>query len=260
MPSARDVAGSIRATPRPETVNVPASGVSAPVMIRISVDLPAPFSPTSACTSPERRSKETPVSAWTPANDFVMPSASSSSGRTASGVRGPAEWRAPGSFPGNALEVAALPERVHRIGRLASGGAPLANRRPHVAGERVLQARFGAHQIAVLLRRGKRLAVDERRLGGQRLRLRHRLDHRLDLPLQVVALIDDVRDVGAGAGLPLEEPDLVEDAEHLIRIDRPQRQVVVRIAAIVEVKAAEHPLGQQPRDDLLDVLRLVMVA
>ena len=56
----------------PETISVPASGVSAPVMIRMSVDLPAPFSPTSACTSPARRSKETPVSAWTPANDFVI--------------------------------------------------------------------------------------------------------------------------------------------------------------------------------------------
>ena len=32
--------------------SVPESGVTAPVMILISVDLPAPFSPTSACTSP----------------------------------------------------------------------------------------------------------------------------------------------------------------------------------------------------------------
>ena len=49
-----------------------ASGVSAPVMILISVDLPAPFSPTSACTSPARRSNDTPRSARTPANDLVM--------------------------------------------------------------------------------------------------------------------------------------------------------------------------------------------
>ena len=37
------------------------SGCSAPVMILISVDLPAPFSPTSACTSPARRSNDTPL-------------------------------------------------------------------------------------------------------------------------------------------------------------------------------------------------------
>ena len=58
------------------------------------------------------------------------------------------------------------------------------------------------------------------------------------------------------AGLPLEEQDLVEDAEDLVRIDRAERQVVVGVAAVVEVEAAEHVLVEQPRDDLLDVLRL----
>ena len=46
-------------TSRPPTASVPASARSAPVMILISVDLPAPFSPTSACTSPARSSNET---------------------------------------------------------------------------------------------------------------------------------------------------------------------------------------------------------
>jgi hypothetical protein len=36
---------------------VPASGTVAPEMILISVDLPAPFSPTSACTWPGAISK-----------------------------------------------------------------------------------------------------------------------------------------------------------------------------------------------------------
>src|SRR5436309_10366308 len=39
----------------------------------ISVDLPAPFSPSSAWTSPRRRSKSTRSSATTPGNRFVMP-------------------------------------------------------------------------------------------------------------------------------------------------------------------------------------------
>src|SRR5919206_2716717 len=39
----------------------------------ISVDLPAPFSPSRACTSPLRRSKSTWSSATTPGKRFVMP-------------------------------------------------------------------------------------------------------------------------------------------------------------------------------------------
>src|SRR5262245_61190583 len=50
------------------------SGCSAPVMILIRVDLPAPFSPTSAWTSPSRRSNETPLSARTAPNDFEIES------------------------------------------------------------------------------------------------------------------------------------------------------------------------------------------
>src|SRR6266702_330615 len=45
----------------------------------ISVDLPAPFSPSSACTSPRRRSKSTPSFATTAPNLFVMPRSSSAS-------------------------------------------------------------------------------------------------------------------------------------------------------------------------------------
>ena len=41
----------------------PLSGGVAPEAMFISVDLPAPFSPSSACTSPRCTSKETSVSA-----------------------------------------------------------------------------------------------------------------------------------------------------------------------------------------------------
>src|SRR5439155_22507372 len=76
MPSCRERWGSICGTGVPDTVSVPASACSAPVMILMRVDLPAPFSPTSAWTSPEHRSNETPLSACTPAKDFVMEVAS----------------------------------------------------------------------------------------------------------------------------------------------------------------------------------------
>src|SRR5438132_10641074 len=45
-------------------------------MIRMSVDFPAPFSPSSAWTSPARTSKLTPFSAGNPAKDLAMPCSS----------------------------------------------------------------------------------------------------------------------------------------------------------------------------------------
>src|SRR6185436_13468802 len=72
IPSERARAGVMWGTARPPTVSVPASGCSAPVMILISVDFPAPFSPTSACTSPACRSNDTPRRALTPSNDLEM--------------------------------------------------------------------------------------------------------------------------------------------------------------------------------------------
>ena len=65
-------------TSRPAMRSVPESARSAPVMILMSVDLPAPFSPTSAWTSPGRTSKDTPCRARTAPNDLVMARASSS--------------------------------------------------------------------------------------------------------------------------------------------------------------------------------------
>src|ERR1700704_2778435 len=47
-------------------------------MMRTSVLLPAPFSPTSACTSPARTSKSIPRRARTAPNDLVTPRSSRS--------------------------------------------------------------------------------------------------------------------------------------------------------------------------------------
>src|SRR5437763_3722228 len=49
----------------------------------ISVDLPAPFAPRSACTSPLRRSKSTASFASTPGKRFVMPRSSRTGGESA---------------------------------------------------------------------------------------------------------------------------------------------------------------------------------
>src|SRR5438105_2021837 len=136
---------------------------------------------------------------------------------------------------GNALEVPALAEGGERIRRQAVRAAPVDDRGPDVGRKRILQVRFGGHQIAAALRVRERGMIDERRLREQLLRDGDGLDHRLDLAFEIVALIDHVRDVGPRARLPLEASNLVEDAEHLIRIDRSERQVVVALAPIVEV-------------------------
>ena len=52
----------------------------------------------------------------------------------------------------------------------------------------------------------------------------------------------------------------MKDPENLVRIDRSEREIVVRIAAVVEVESAQQVEMQQPRDNLLDVLREVVMA
>ena len=52
--------GERRSTIAPSISTVPESGTRSPAATPISVDFPAPFSPTSACTSPERLSNDTP--------------------------------------------------------------------------------------------------------------------------------------------------------------------------------------------------------
>src|SRR5947208_11429313 len=55
----------------------------------INVDLPAPFSPSSAWISPRPRSKSTASLARTPGNRFVMPRSSRTRGASAIGIDNP---------------------------------------------------------------------------------------------------------------------------------------------------------------------------
>jgi hypothetical protein len=61
-------------------------------------------------------------------------------------------------------------------------------------------------------------------------------------------LVDHEGDVFRAA-----ERDLAHDPEQLERVDRTDDQVVVRVLA-VEMEAAEQPVREQQRDDLLDVV------
>src|SRR5439155_11535664 len=64
IPDARAADGPDRTVSRPSTTSLPRSGRCTPARIFTSVDFPAPFSPTSPCTSPPCRWIETSSSAW----------------------------------------------------------------------------------------------------------------------------------------------------------------------------------------------------
>src|SRR5438105_14551959 len=59
------------------------------------VDLPAPFSPTSAWISPRRSSKRQLRRAWTPGKSLLIPSISTSRSPTASGTTPPTGRKGP---------------------------------------------------------------------------------------------------------------------------------------------------------------------
>src|SRR3990170_893536 len=72
MPSFMAANGVLSLTSSPRQVMVPRSGWWAPASTLINVDLPAPFCPSRACTSPARTSRSTPSRARTPGNSFTM--------------------------------------------------------------------------------------------------------------------------------------------------------------------------------------------
>src|SRR2546421_12184649 len=72
MPSDLARRGALCVTGCPLSLISPLSASTAPVMILMRVDLPAPFSPISACTSPARTSNEALLSACTPAYDLCI--------------------------------------------------------------------------------------------------------------------------------------------------------------------------------------------
>src|SRR5690606_38746041 len=78
MPARSASATPVGACGAPSNVIVPASGWSTPDRQRASVDLPAPFSPTRACTSPRSTSRWTSSSAVTPGYLLVSPATESS--------------------------------------------------------------------------------------------------------------------------------------------------------------------------------------
>ena len=87
IPSRSASATSRISTRRPSSSIVPESGRTMPPSTLISVDFPAPFSPSRAWISPARSAKSTASRAVTPPNRFVIPR-SASRGRSPVGSSG----------------------------------------------------------------------------------------------------------------------------------------------------------------------------
>ena len=102
------------------------------------------------------------------------------------------------------------------------------------------------------------LTIDE---GGFQIQLLggdDSLHHGFDFAFEVVALVDHVSHVvGEAFGLGAEQ--FMKDAEDLVGIDGAQGEVVVGVAAVVEVETAQESGVEQPSDDLLDVLRGIVM-
>src|SRR5882757_8900187 len=77
IPCRRASAGPLSETATPLTRIDPASGAYSPAATFISDDLPAPFSPSRACTSPAWLSKDAPSRASAPSKDLRMPASCS---------------------------------------------------------------------------------------------------------------------------------------------------------------------------------------
>src|SRR6476646_4192451 len=120
----------------------PSSGGCTPVSTLISVDFPAPFSPTRACTSPAWSSRDTASSAVTPAKCFVTPTAA----RT-------------GSFDDRSIRGGSLTAEVKRLTGAAAASRPLP--RPSESSEVVFRS-VGVVQLGLGIV-GRVLAVGDDR-------------------------------------------------------------------------------------------------
>ena len=147
-----------------------------------------------------------------------------------------------------------------RVGRELIRLTPRGERRRHVGEERVFQNQLGIDDVVAGLGAAERGVINQGSLRVEFLRHHDGLDRRLDLGFLVVTLVDHVGDLRHPTAISGEEVDLVKNPENLIRIDRAESQIVVGVTAVVKVEAAQHVFVQEPGDDLLDVLGVVMVA
>src|SRR5581483_6430210 len=126
----------------------------------MSVDLPAPFSPRSACTSPPRRSKSMASLARTPGNDLVtLRSSSTVAVGTALSMSDDCSGRASRPAP----NVAPFLDAAEGCGHLDRAGDDLRLERVHLRDERLRYRRVDlADAHAVVLEREQQVGPAER--------------------------------------------------------------------------------------------------
>src|SRR3954463_7493996 len=172
----------------------------------ISVDLPAPFSPSSACTSPLRRSRSTWSFATMPGNRFVMPrisrtvEASTARDSMAVALQGGGDLHVP--VDDLLLELVHLVDELLRNGRV-----DLADR--HAAVLQVEEQVAAAPELVLgdLLGRLEDAVVDALDAGGEHA-----------LGVVVLILVDaDPPDPGRVGGLERPEPAATRDLEQHLR-------------------------------------------
>ena len=126
--------------------------------------------------------------------------------------------------------------------------------------KRVFQNQLGVDDVVFGVGAQERGVVHQGGLGLEFLCHDAGLDRRLNRGFLRVTLVDHVGDLRHAAPIGGAEVDLGENAENLIRIDRATGRVVGGVAPVVEVKTAEHVLVEEPREDLFDILGVVMRA
>src|SRR5579875_3943657 len=101
------------------------------------------------------------------------------------------QWRGIGaSVRGAAAEVAGIAKLAGGIRGSAELFSDMRAQRPDVGGERVEQQLVSAQDVARELGLGERGAVDQQRPGVGLLQVEDAADHRLELVLDVVRLVD----------------------------------------------------------------------
>src|SRR5579884_3174098 len=214
----------------------------------ISVDLPAPFSPSSACTSPVRRSKSTWSSATMPGKRFVIPRSSRTVspltgaivGRKQKGAESPAPFSDVPSVPAPLLQEAGE-RRSRRHRHLHLAGDDLRLQRVHLGDERLRHARVDlADADTVVLEVEQQVAAT--------------------LELALLRLLDGVEDPDVDPLQGAREDALREAVLVDVHADAPDLRVVGRAEHAEPAEAGDLELDLRALADLVlrDGLALVL--
>src|SRR6516165_6198463 len=216
----------------------------------MSDDLPAPFSPNSAWTSPAFASNSASSRATNPSNDFLTPT--SLRVATITALQESKAWRRPGAAPRSSFNLLFL--RDH------AGNVPIHFPQIGVADD--LAGGYALLAIAVLdrARVDMQLAVDDLFAGGHHL-VDDVLRHVGAAAGDIGAAVPDRDEVAIGIGHPVSGLDLLDLGDQVLVPDpggRAQRRLggelaqVAMVAGAVDLALLRHDLHGRRIDMLTD--------